>query len=97
MKAGDMVRVRIGTNSRMPSTLTHRYLRNQLQARFSAEFCMAILFLASRVGLAEFTEKPMLRDGVCALTDKLDVSMRPDAHSAGYHKTNTIVDVDTAD
>ncbi len=56
IKAGDVKRVRVGTNSNMPNALIHHRPRNELQAKFSMEFCMAILLLEGRAGLNEFTD-----------------------------------------
>ena len=36
-------RVRVGTNHNMPNALIHHRPTNELQAKFSMEFCMAIL------------------------------------------------------
>ena len=51
-----MVKVRVGTNRHMPNALIHHRPKNELQAKFSMEFCMAILLLERKAGLAEFTD-----------------------------------------
>jgi 2-methylcitrate dehydratase PrpD len=50
IEAKDVVRVRVGTNHNMPNALIHHRPRNELQAKFSMEFCMAILLLDGRAG-----------------------------------------------
>ncbi len=97
IKAGDVARVRVGTNSHMPNTLIHRDPRNELQAKFSMEFCMAILLLEGRAGLAEFTDETVLRDDVRAMMEKVDFGVHPKAEAAGYHKMTTIIDIETTD
>ena len=42
----------VGTNQNMPNALIHHRPRTELQAKFSMEFCMAILLLERRAGLA---------------------------------------------
>ena len=44
LHAKDIDRVGVGTNHNMPNALIHHRPQNELQAKFSMEFCMAILF-----------------------------------------------------
>jgi len=48
IRAGDVVQVEVGTNRNMPNTLIHHHPTTGLQAKFSMEFCMAILLLDGR-------------------------------------------------
>src|SRR3712207_5056145 len=69
----DQVRhVRVGTNSNMPNALIHHRPQNELQAKFSMEFCMAILLLEGRAGLNEFVDEVVLRPDVKAMIEKVD-------------------------
>ncbi len=52
-----MVKVDVGTNHNMPNALIHHQPKNELQAKFSMQFCMAILLLEGRAGLPEFTTR----------------------------------------
>ncbi len=45
IKAADVVKVDVGTNHNMPNALIHHQPKNELQAKFSMQFCMAILLL----------------------------------------------------
>lgn len=47
IRAEDVAHVRVGTNSNMPNALIHHQPKDELQAKFSMEFCMAILLLDS--------------------------------------------------
>ena len=40
--------VKVGTNHNMPNALIHHRPKNELQAKFSMQFCMAILLLRRR-------------------------------------------------
>jgi len=94
IKASDVRRVRVGTNSNMPNALIHHRPTNELQAKFSMEFCMAILLLDGRAGLAEFTDEIVMRDDVRAMIEKVDFVVDDDAERAGYHKMTTIIDIE---
>ncbi len=97
IKAKDVVRVRVGTNHNMPNALIHHRPQNELQAKFSMEFCMAILLLEGRAGLNEFTDEVVLRPDVKAMIEKVDFVVDQDAEAAGYHKMTTIIDIQLAD
>jgi 2-methylcitrate dehydratase PrpD len=96
IKAKDVVRVRVGTNHNMPNALIHHRPRNELQAKFSMEFCMAILLLEGRAGLNEFTDEVVLRPDVQKMIEKVDFVVDADAEAAGYHKMTTIIDIELA-
>ena len=97
IQAKDVVRVRVGTNHNMPNALIHHRPRNELQAKFSMEFCMAILLLEGRAGLAEFTDEVVLRPDVKAMIEKIDFVVDKEAEAAGYHKMTTIIDIELTD
>jgi 2-methylcitrate dehydratase PrpD len=94
IKAADVLRVRVGTNHNMPNALIHHRPTNELQAKFSMEFCMAILLLEGRAGLSEFTDEVVLRPDVKAMIEKVDFVVDAEAEAAGYHKMTTIIDIE---
>ena len=89
--------MRVGTNSHMPNALIHHRPKNELQARFSMEFCMAILLLERKAGLAEFTDKVVNRPNVKKMIEKIEFGVHPEAEAAGYEKMTTIIDIELAD
>jgi 2-methylcitrate dehydratase PrpD len=93
IKAKDVKHVRIGTNSNMPNALIHHRPQDELQAKFSMEFCMAILLLDRKAGLGEFTDATTQRDDVKAMIEKVDFVIDERAEKAGYHKMTTIIDI----
>jgi 2-methylcitrate dehydratase PrpD len=97
IQAKDVVRVRVGTNHNMPNALIHHRPRNELQAKFSMEFCMAILLLEGRAGLNEFTDEVVLRPDVQKMIEKVDFVIDKEAEAAGYHKMTTLIDIELAD
>ncbi|MEJ8835811.1 MmgE/PrpD family protein [Ramlibacter sp. AN1133] len=96
IEARDVVRVRVGTNHNMPNALIHHRPRNELQAKFSMEFCMAILLLEGRAGLNEFTDAVVLRPDVQQMIEKVDFVVDQEAEDAGYHKMTTLIDIELA-
>nr|WP_236599809.1 MmgE/PrpD family protein [Ramlibacter alkalitolerans] len=96
IEAKDVVRVRVGTNHNMPNALIHHRPTNELQAKFSMEFCMAILLLEGRAGLNEFTDAVVLRPDVRAMIEKVDFVVDQEAEDAGYHKMTTLIDIELA-
>jgi 2-methylcitrate dehydratase PrpD len=90
-------KVRVGTNRHMPNALIHHRPVNELQAKFSMEFCMAILLLERKAGLAEFTDKVVNRPTVKKMIEKIEFGVHPEAEAAGYEKMTTIIDIELAD
>ncbi|OWJ66712.1 MmgE/PrpD family protein [Inquilinus limosus] len=97
IKAADVEHVRVGTNSNMPNALIHHRPQDELQAKFSMEFCMAILLLDGKAGLSEFTDETTRRDDVRAMIGKVDFVVDERAERAGYHKMTTIIDITLRD
>jgi 2-methylcitrate dehydratase PrpD len=94
----DMVkRVAVGTNHNMPNALIHHQPRNELQAKFSMEFCMAILLLERKGGLEQFTDAVVNRPDVQAMIAKVDFAMHPEAEAAGFDKMTTIIEIELTD
>jgi 2-methylcitrate dehydratase PrpD len=90
-------RVSVGTNHNMPNALIHHRPRTELQAKFSMEFCMAILLLERQAGLEQFTDEVVNRQDVQALMQKIDFGMHPEAEAAGFDKMTTIIAVELED
>ena len=97
IRAEDIERLRVGTNSNMPNALIHHRPRNELQAKFSMEFCMAILLLEGRAGLSEFTDEVVLRPDVQRMIEKVDFVVDERAEAAGYHLMQTWIEVTLKD
>jgi 2-methylcitrate dehydratase PrpD len=94
----DRVRhVTVGTNRHMPNALIHLRPENELQAKFSMAFCMAILLLERRAGLAQFTDEVVARPDVKDLVARIDHVVDPEAEAAGYQNMTTIIRVELTD
>src|SRR5437764_294835 len=97
LRPGRVKGVSVGTNHNMPNALIHHRPRTELQAKFSMEFCMAILLLDRQAGLAQFTDEVVNRPDVQALVQKVDFGVHPDAEAAGFDKMTTIIEVELDD
>lgn len=97
IQAADVKRVTVGTNHNMPNALIHHKPRNELQAKFSMEFCMAILLLERRAGLQEFTDAVVNRPDVQAMIQKVQFGTNAEAEAAGFDKMTTIIEVEMSD
>jgi 2-methylcitrate dehydratase PrpD len=92
-----VVKVKVGTNRNMPNALIHHRPKNELQAKFSMEYCMAILLVDRKGGLAEFTDKVVNRPDVQKMIGKVEFDVHPEAEAAGYEKMTTIVEIELVD
>lgn len=90
-------KIRVGTNRHMPNTLIHRRPKTELQAKFSMEFCMAILLLERRAGLAQFTDTVVRRVDVQRVIRQVEFGVHPEAEAAGYEKMTTLIDIELKD
>ena len=97
IKASDVVKVDVGTNHNMPNALIHHQPKNELQAKFSMQFCMAILLIEGRAGLPEFTDEMVNRKDVQAYLKRINFHVHPEAEAAGYDKMTTIIDIHMKD
>jgi 2-methylcitrate dehydratase PrpD len=91
IRADQVERLDVGTNSYMPTALIHRKPVNELQAKFSMEFCMASLLLYGKAGLREFTTEVVNRPEVKAMIERVHFGVHPEAEAAGYNKMTTIL------
>lgn len=89
--------VKVGTNQNMPNALIHHRPTTELQAKFSMEFCMAILLLERKAGLPEFTDEVVNRPEVQAMIQKVEFGVHPEAEAAGYDKMTTIIEIALSD
>ena len=97
IKPAQVERIKIGTNQNMPNALIHHRPKTELNAKFSMEFCMAILLLERKAGLNEFTDEVVNRDDVRAMIEKVDFGVHPEAEAAGYDKMTTLIEIKLKD
>ena len=93
----DVEKVDVGTNHNMPNALIHHQPTDELQAKFSMEFCMAILLLERRGALPEFTDEVVNSTDVQDMISRVNFGVHPEAEAAGYDKMTTIIDIQLKD
>src|SRR5467141_3810844 len=86
-----------GANHNMTTTLLHHQPKTGLEAKFSMEFCLAILLLERKAGLGEFSEKVVQRADVQEMIRKINFYVDPQAESAGFDKMTSILKIHLKD
>jgi len=84
--ADEVEQVNVGTNHNMPNALIHHRPTDELQAKFSMEFCMASLLLRRCGGLAECTDEVVNSPEVQEMIRRVEFGVHPEAEAAGYDK-----------
>jgi 2-methylcitrate dehydratase PrpD len=97
IRAGDVERVEVGANRNMESTLLHHDPKTGLQAKFSMEFCMAILLLDGKADQTKYIDAVVNRDDVQKMIDRVRFYVDPEAEKAGYDRMTTILKITLKD
>src|SRR5215470_12464873 len=97
LRASDVEKVQVGTNRNMPNTLIHHRPTTGLQAKFSMEFCMAILLLDGKADQTKFTDSVVNRRDVQEMIGRVRFYTDPEAEKAGYDKMTTILKITLKD
>src|SRR6266404_4118488 len=90
-------KVDCGANHNMTTTLLHHQPKTGLEAKFSMEFCLAILLLERKAGLGEFSDKVVQRADVQEMIRKINFYVDPQAESAGFDKMMSILKIHLRD
>jgi 2-methylcitrate dehydratase PrpD len=97
IRAADVERVEVGANRNMESTLLHHHPKTGLQAKFSMEFCMAILLLDGKADQTKFTDAVANRADVQEMVERVRFYVDPEAEKTGYDKMTTILKITMKD
>jgi 2-methylcitrate dehydratase PrpD len=97
IRAADVAQVEVGTNHNMLNTLIHHRPTTGLQAKFSMEFCMAILLLDGKADQTKFTDAVVTRPDVQEMVSRVRFYTDPEAEKAGYDKMTTILKITLKD
>jgi 2-methylcitrate dehydratase PrpD len=97
IRAADVAQVEVGTNHNMLNTLIHHHPTTGLQAKFSMEFCMAILLLDGKADQTKFTDAVANRPDVQEMIGRVRFYTDPEAETAGYDKMTTILKITLKD
>ncbi|MHB8500363.1 MAG: MmgE/PrpD family protein [Candidatus Acidiferrales bacterium] len=97
IQAAQVEKIDVGANHNMTTTLLHHHPKTGLEAKFSMEFCVAILLLERKAGLPQFTDQVVQRSDVQAMIDKVNFYVDPEAERAGYDKMTSILKIHLKD
>jgi 2-methylcitrate dehydratase PrpD len=97
IQATQVERVDVGANHNMTTTLLHHQPRTGLEAKFSMEFCLAILLLEHKAGLVQFSDNVVQRPDVQEMIRRINFYVDPEAESAGYDKMTSILKIHLTD
>jgi 2-methylcitrate dehydratase PrpD len=85
--------VEVGANHDMYQALLRHDPRTGLEAKFSMEFCMAILLLERKAGLPQFTDSVVQRPDVRAMIARVRYYVDPQAEAAGFDKMTSLLKI----
>jgi len=97
LQAAQVEKLDVGANHQMTTTLLHHRPKNGLEAKFSMEFCMAILLLRGKAGLGEFSDQVVQRADVQEMIDHVNFYVDPEAENAGYDKMTSLLKIHLKD
>jgi 2-methylcitrate dehydratase PrpD len=97
LQAARVERVDIGANHNMTTTLLHHHPKTGLEAKFSMEFCLAILLIERKAGLAQFADKVVQRPDVQEMIGKVNFYVDPEAENAGFDKMTSLLKIHLKD
>ena len=81
----------------MLNTLIHPRPTTGLEGKFSMQYCMAVLLVAGRAGLGEFTDAAVNGAAVQAMLRRVEFYNSPEADAAGADKMHSIIDITLKD
>ena len=93
IQAAQVEKIDVGANHNMTTTLLHHEPKTGLEAKFSMEFCIAILLLEHEAGLKEFSDKVVHRADVQEMIRRVNFYVDPEAESAGYDKMTSLLKI----
>ena len=97
IQAAQVDKVDIGANHNMTTTLLHHHPKSGLEAKFSMEFCLAILLLERKAGLSQFSDKMVQRPDAQQMINRINFYVDPDAESAGFDKMTSLLKIHMKD
>jgi 2-methylcitrate dehydratase PrpD len=93
IRPAQVKQVDVGANHAMTQALLHHQPQTGLEAKFSMEFCMAILLLQRKAGLAQFTNQVVQRADVKEMIGRVRYYVDPEAEAAGFDKMTSIIKI----
>jgi 2-methylcitrate dehydratase PrpD len=93
IKAADVEKVDLGANHAMMASLLHHRPTTGLQGKFSMEYCLSILLLDGKAGLADYQDAVVQRADVQEMIKRVNFYVDAEAESAGLDKMTSILKI----
>ena len=97
LQGAQVEKLDVGANHQMTTTLLHHRPKTGLEAKFSMEFCMAILLLRGKAGLSEFSDKVVQGPDVQEMIGRVNFYVDPEAENAGFDKMTSLLKIHLRD
>src|SRR6266567_4123513 len=97
IQADQVEKVDCGANHNMTTTLLHHQPKTGLEAKFSMEFCLAILLLRGKASLGEFTDQIVQSAEVHDMIRRVHFYVDEEAEKEGYDKMTSLLKVHLKD
>jgi 2-methylcitrate dehydratase PrpD len=91
LKAEDIERIDVGTNSNVPNALIYPMPMTALEGKFSIPFCMAIAVLERKAGIAQFQDRKVRDKKVIALLKRVTLYVDDELEKLGYDQVRSRV------
>ncbi len=85
--------IRLGTSSNVLNALRYPEPHNELEAKFSIPFCMAILVLDRRGGIGEFTDEAVERADVREMMGKVVPYLHEGLEARGFERILSLIEI----
>ena len=89
--------IRLGTTSNVLAALRYQEPMNELEAKFSIPFCLAILVLERKGGIAQFTDEVVLRPDVRQMMARVTAYLDEDLEAQGFQRIRSLVQITLRD
>ena len=89
----DVEQIRLGTSSNVLDPLRYREPRNELEAKFSLPFCLAILVLERKAGITEFADEVVARPDVREMMGRVEPYLHEGIEAQGYERIRSLIEV----
>jgi len=96
LTADQVTGIRVRSHEGVYRTLIHHRPKTGLEGKFSMEFCLAVLLVEGRAGLAQFTDQVVNRAEVQELVRRIDYGPFTEAEALenGYTNVTTTLEID---
>jgi 2-methylcitrate dehydratase PrpD len=93
LKAGDIERIDVGTNSNVPNALIYPMPKTALEGKFSIPFCMAIAVIERKAGIAQFSDRKVRDKKVIELMKRVTLYVDDELERLGYDQVRSRIRV----